>query len=63
MGKVIGFRVLYNGRLLAQETKANIGIVELFAVIHDCKRDNKYFDLQHGRRAAEYIYQIQGKFF
>ena len=56
-------RVLYNGRLLAKETKANLNVVELFAVIHDCKRDNEHFDLKHGRRAAEYVYQIQGKFF
>ena len=56
-------RVLYNGRLLAKETGANLNIVELFAVMHDCKRDNEHFDLKHGRRAAEYVHEIRGKWF
>ena len=54
-------RVLYNGRLLAKETGANLNVVELFAVLHDCKRDNDDYDLEHGRRAAEYIKEIRSK--
>ena len=54
-------RVLYNGRLLAKETGANLNVVELFAVLHDCKRDNDDYDLEHGRRAAEYIEEIRSK--
>ena len=38
-------RVLYNGRMLAKETGANLNVVELFAIMHDCKRDNEDFDL------------------
>ena len=54
-------RVLYNGRLLAKETGANLNVIELFAVLHDCKRDNDDYDLEHGRRAAEYIKEIRSK--
>ena len=45
-------RVLYNGRMLARETGANLNVVELFAIIHDCQRDNDNYDLEHGRRAG-----------
>ena len=54
-------RVLYNGRMLAKETGANLNVVELFAIMHDCKRDNEDFDLEHGRRAAEYVNEIRDK--
>ena len=54
-------RVLYNGRMLAKETGANLNVVELFAIIHDCQRDNDDYDLEHGRRAAEYIYEIRNR--
>ena len=54
-------RVLYNGRLLSRETRANLNVVELFSVLHDCKRDNDDYDLEHGRRAAEYIREIRSK--
>ena len=36
-------------------------MVELFAIIHDCQRDNDNYDLQHGRRAAEYVYKIRNR--
>ena len=52
-------RVLYNGRMLAKYTHANLNVVELFAIIHDCQRDNDNYDLEHGRRAAEYVYAIR----
>ena len=29
--------------------------------MHDCKRDNDDYDLEHGRRAAEYIKEIRSK--
>ena len=56
-------RVLYNGRMIAKETGANLNVVELFAVMHDCKRDNEHYDLEHGRRAAEYVHKVRGKWF
>ena len=57
-GKDHWLRVLYNGRMIAKENGANINVVELFAIIHDCKRDNDNFDLEHGRKAADYIMTI-----
>ena len=54
-------RVLHNGRILAEETGANLNVVELFAVIHDCQRDNDGYDLKHGKRAAEYVNEIRDK--
>ena len=58
-GKEHWMRVLYNGRLLAEQTHANLNVVELFAIIHDCQRDNDNHDLKHGRKAAEYVYTIR----
>ena len=60
-GKDHWMRVLYNGRMLTRETGANLNVVELFSIIHDCKRDNDDYDLEHGRRAAEYVREIHSK--
>ena len=62
-GKGHWMRVLYNGRMLTKETGANLNVVELFAVMHDCQRDNEHYDLEHGRRAAKYVHEIRGKWF
>lgn len=47
-------RVLYNGRMLAQATGANLKVVELFALLHDTHRRNELSDPGHGLRAAKY---------
>jgi len=47
-------RVLENGRLLASLTGARPVVVELFAILHDAKRQNERRDPDHGRRAAVY---------
>jgi len=47
-------RVLRHGRYLASRTKAVVGVVELFAVLHDVKREHDGFDPEHGERAAEF---------
>ena len=39
-GKDHWMRVLYDGPMLAKETGANLNVVELFAIIHHCQRDN-----------------------
>ena len=54
-------RVLYNGRMLAKKNRANLNVVKLFAIIHDCQRDNDDYDLEHGRRAAEYVFEIRNR--
>ena len=52
-------RVERNGLYVAQQTGANQMIVQLFAVFHDCMRQNEYIDPGHGRRGAEYAVQIK----
>ena len=53
-------RVRDNGLRLAQETGANVEIVELFAYLHDAKRLSDGWDKAHGRRAADWIHALQG---
>ena len=62
-GKPHWLRVLRNGRKLVAATDANLRVVELFAVIHDSKRENEYDDPRHGPRAAEYARSLWGKWF
>lgn len=45
-------RVERNGLLLATED-VNVNVVRLFAYLHDHKRLNDRWDLEHGQRAAE----------
>jgi uncharacterized protein len=52
-------RVRENGLFLAKTTGANIKVVELFAFLHDSKRDNDRVDADHGRRAADFIKELQ----
>jgi uncharacterized protein len=46
-------RVKENGLRLAEQTGAKLEIVELFALLHDCRRVSDGMDPDHGRRAAE----------
>jgi uncharacterized protein len=45
-------RVLENGLRLAPPTGANVAVVTLFAVFHDCRRRNDGRDPAHGERGA-----------
>jgi uncharacterized protein len=56
-------RVKDNGLRLAEETKANKTVVELFAFLHDARRHNEYEDVLHGKRAAKMVHYFQGVFF
>lgn len=56
-------RVLENGLRLAEETGANIAVVQLFAVLHDSRRINEVTDPEHGPRAAEFAAKIRGSVF
>lgn len=47
-------RVRENGLKLAKETGADLLIVELFACLHDCCREDDGCDPEHGPRAAEF---------
>lgn len=62
-GKDHWLRVLHNGRELAAATGANLHVVELFALLHDAKREDEDYDPDHGRRAAEYVRTMQGLWF
>jgi uncharacterized protein len=56
-------RVLENGLRLAEETGANIEVVELFAILHDSQRVNEGGDPKHGPRAAAFALEVRGLLF
>tara|TARA_R110002073_G_scaffold37066_3_gene107644 strand:- start:275 stop:736 length:462 start_codon:yes stop_codon:yes gene_type:complete len=52
-------RVKQNGLLLAEHTRADCEVVELFAFIHDSCRRNEHKDPDHGPRAADYAERLR----
>jgi uncharacterized protein len=56
-------RVFENGLRLAEETGADLEVVQLFAVLHDSKRLNDNHDPEHGPRAAEFARTLRGRLF
>jgi len=62
-GRSHWLRVLENGRMLAAAEDANLKVVELFAVIHDSKRENEDWDEDHGARAAKHARMLRGTWF
>ena len=56
-------RVLENGLRLAEQTGANVEVVQLFAVIHDSRRLNESTDPEHGPRAADFARELRGRVF
>lgn len=54
-------RVRWNGLLLARETGASRRVVELFAFLHDSRREHDGRDSGHGHRAAQLVREINGK--
>lgn len=56
-------RVLENGLRLAENTQANVKVVQLFAAFHDSQRINEGHDRQHGLRAAKYAASLRGTLF
>jgi uncharacterized protein len=59
-GEVHWARVCENGLRLAEQTGADVEIVELFAYLHDAKRQSDGWDREHGRRAGEFIRTLPG---
>ncbi len=53
-------RVRKNGLRLAAKTGANPAVVEIFAFLHDSKRENDDHDPFHGKRAAEFAKTLYG---
>jgi uncharacterized protein len=62
-GVVHWARVLENGLRLAEETGASVEVVQLFAVLHDSRRQNEVTDPEHGPRAAEFAVELRGRVF
>lgn len=56
-------RVLENGTHLAALTGANLSVVQLFAVFHDCRRVNDDQDPDHGARGAALAGTMNGRLF
>ncbi len=54
-------RVRVNGLRLCRFLDADRTVVELFAVLHDCKRRDEGFDPMHGQRAADSIDELLGE--
>jgi len=53
-------RVRENGHRVARHSGANKLVVELFAVLHDCCREDDGHDPGHGERAAAFAATLRG---
>jgi uncharacterized protein len=53
-------RVRENGLRISKHSGANLSIVELFAYLHDCCREDDRSDPGHGERAAEFASSLRG---
>jgi uncharacterized protein len=49
--------------VLAAKTGANVTVVRLFALFHDCRRENDGWDPEHGLRGADFAISLRGKHF
>jgi uncharacterized protein len=56
-------RVERNACVLAARTGAIVPVVRLFALFHDCRRENDGQDPDHGRRGADFAAAVRGKWF
>jgi uncharacterized protein len=56
-------RVRYHGLLIGSLRKADLLVIELFAVLHDSLRRDEDIDVGHGARAAHYIRTLNGRYF
>jgi uncharacterized protein len=54
-------RVLENGLTLAEKNGADPEITALFAVFHDCKRQNESRDDGHGKRGGDFAFSLRGR--
>lgn len=54
-------RVRINGLLIAKANGANQRVVELFAFLHDIKRETDFNDPSHGERAAQFVKSLSNE--
>jgi uncharacterized protein len=52
-------QVLINGLMLSMQHGVDPIVVELFAYLHDCKREEDHGDYEHGDRAADYVMELR----
>jgi len=55
--------VLSNGMVLADELAGDRSFVAVFALLHDCRRENEWDDPRHGARAAEVAKALNRRYF
>jgi len=55
--------VFSNGMALADELKADRDLVAVFALLHDCRRENEWRDPRHGARAVDVARELNGRFY
>jgi len=55
--------VLANGMTLAGKLDADRELVAVFALLHDCRRENEWRDPRHGARAADVARELNGQFY
>ena len=60
-GVVHWARVLENGLRIGEAVGANLTVVRLFAVLHDCRRLNDHRDPGHGARGGLVARQLRGE--
>ncbi len=53
-------RVMGNGLRLAELNGADKEITALFAIFHDCRRQNESRDDGHGKRGGDFAYTLRG---
>ena len=53
-------RVYENGTRLAEQTGADVELVQWFALFHDCRRVNDDDDPDHGLRGADFAATLRG---
>lgn len=61
-------RVKQNARLIARQCEASgqtvdYDVLDLFSILHDHKRKNEGYDIEHGKRAADALHFYRGRFF
>jgi uncharacterized protein len=54
-------RVLVHGARLAADTRADLLIVELFALFHDARRVNEHRDPDHGQRGGDLAHTLRDR--
>ena len=56
-------RVRENGHRIAKRTGVEPVLIDLFAYLHDCCREDDRSDPGHGERAAEFVQTLRGSMF